>query len=89
MIMNREGRPTGDAFVEMATDEDIELALKNDRKNIGKRYVEGKQDICVKSPQLRLTYNSASGLTLTESLKSLFCLTVLLVKSALAYRCLG
>ncbi len=40
--MTREGRPSGEAYVEMATDDDVERALKKDRQNMGKRYVEGK-----------------------------------------------
>jgi heterogeneous nuclear ribonucleoprotein F/H len=43
MTLTREGRPSGEAYIEMATDEDIELALKKDRKNMGKRYVEGNK----------------------------------------------
>ncbi len=42
MTMTREGRPSGEAYMEMATEEDVEKALKKDRKNMGKRYVEGK-----------------------------------------------
>lgn len=38
--MTREGRPSGEAFIEMASDQDIELGLQKDRKNMGKRYVE-------------------------------------------------
>ena len=42
MTMNRDGRPSGEAYIELETEDDLELALKNDRKNMGKRYVEGK-----------------------------------------------
>ena len=42
MTMTREGRPSGEAYMEMATEEDVEKALKKDRKNMGKRYVEGE-----------------------------------------------
>ncbi len=42
MTMTREGRPSGEAYMEMASEEDVEKALKKDRKNMGKRYVEGK-----------------------------------------------
>ncbi len=42
LTMTREGRPSGEAYVEMATDDDVERALKKDRQNMGKRYVEGK-----------------------------------------------
>ncbi|XP_043925319.1 heterogeneous nuclear ribonucleoprotein H isoform X1 [Protopterus annectens] len=36
----REGRPSGEAFVEMESDEDLKLALKKDRETMGHRYVE-------------------------------------------------
>ena len=41
MVLTREGRPSGEAYIEMATEEDVEKALKKDRQNMGKRYVEG------------------------------------------------
>ena len=40
MILFREGRPSGEAFVEMESDEDVANALKKDKKNMGKRYIE-------------------------------------------------
>ncbi|KAK6629710.1 hypothetical protein RUM43_003528 [Polyplax serrata] len=40
IIMTREGRPSGEAYVEMETDEDIEEALKKDREYMGSRYME-------------------------------------------------
>jgi len=39
--MSREGRPSGEAYVEMETDEDIEKACKKDRDHMGRRYIEG------------------------------------------------
>lgn len=42
IIMTREGRPSGEAYVEMETDEDIEEALKKDREYMGSRYMEGE-----------------------------------------------
>ena len=42
MAMTREGRPSGEAFIEMTCQEDVEKALKKDRENMGKRYVEGE-----------------------------------------------
>ena len=42
IVLSREGRPSGEAFVELASEEDLEEAVKCDRKHIGKRYVEGK-----------------------------------------------
>lgn len=41
MTMSREGRPSGEAYVEMETDEDIEKACKKDRDHMGHRYIEG------------------------------------------------
>ena len=41
MVLTREGRPSGEAYIEMASEDDIEKALKKDRQNMGKRYVEG------------------------------------------------
>lgn len=41
IIMTREGRPSGEAYIEMETDEDIEEALKKDREYMGTRYMEG------------------------------------------------
>jgi len=41
MTMSREGRPSGEAYVEMETDEDIEKACKKDRDHMGRRYIEG------------------------------------------------
>ena len=37
---NREGRPSGECFVEVETEEDVTEALKKDRCDMGKRYVE-------------------------------------------------
>jgi heterogeneous nuclear ribonucleoprotein F/H len=36
-----EGKPSGEAYVELASADDVEEAIKCDRKNMGKRYVEG------------------------------------------------
>ncbi|KAG7273462.1 hypothetical protein CRUP_032710 [Coryphaenoides rupestris] len=36
----REGRPSGEAFVEMESDEDLKIAVKKDRETLGHRYVE-------------------------------------------------
>jgi len=40
MTLNREGRPSGECYVELASKEDFDAALKKDRKCMGKRYVE-------------------------------------------------
>ncbi|XP_063059831.1 heterogeneous nuclear ribonucleoprotein H1, like isoform X3 [Engraulis encrasicolus] len=36
----REGRPSGEAFVELDTEDDLKIALKKDRESMGHRYVE-------------------------------------------------
>jgi hypothetical protein len=46
MTTTREGRPSGEAYVDMATEDDVERALKKDRQNMGKRYVEGEEESC-------------------------------------------
>lgn len=42
IIMSRDNRPSGDAFIEFASSEDLEKALKKDRCHMGSRYIEGK-----------------------------------------------
>lgn len=41
MTMSREGRPSGEAFIEMESEEDVERACKRDRDHMGHRYIEG------------------------------------------------
>ena len=41
MTLTREGRPSGEAYIELASEKDLEQALALDRKNMGKRYIEG------------------------------------------------
>ncbi|XP_026759661.1 heterogeneous nuclear ribonucleoprotein H-like [Galleria mellonella] len=36
----RPGRPSGECFVEVETQEDVDAALKKDKENMGKRYIE-------------------------------------------------
>ncbi|KAM3955009.1 heterogeneous nuclear ribonucleoprotein H2 [Aphomia sociella] len=36
----RPGRPSGECFVEVESQEDVENALKKDKENMGKRYIE-------------------------------------------------
>lgn len=40
--MAREGRPSGEAYVEMESEDDLKAALKKDREHMGNRYIEGK-----------------------------------------------
>lgn len=42
LTMAREGRPSGEAYVEMESEEDLKAALKKDREHMGNRYIEGK-----------------------------------------------
>ena len=37
----RDGRPSGEAYIEMSSQQDMDLALKKDQLNLGKRYIEG------------------------------------------------
>ncbi len=37
----REGRPSGEAFVELESEENLKIAIKRDRETMGHRYVEG------------------------------------------------
>ncbi len=40
---SKEGRPSGEAFIELKMAEDFKNALAKDRKYMGHRYIEGKQ----------------------------------------------
>ena len=42
LTLTREGRPSGEAYIEVASEEDVEKALKKDKQHMGKRYVEGR-----------------------------------------------
>ena len=39
VILNRDGRPSGDAIAEFATEEELEEAMKKDRENLGSRFI--------------------------------------------------
>ena len=55
LTLNRDGRPSGEAYIEVETEDDLEAALQNDRKNMGKRYVEGKKQCnCDRDIDLKL-----------------------------------
>jgi len=56
--LNREGRPSGEAFVEMESDEDVSNALKRDKKNMGKRYIEVFES---KVSEMEYALNSSQG----------------------------
>lgn len=38
--LNRDGRPSGEAYVEIEEEEDLELGLKKDNEHMGRRYIE-------------------------------------------------
>lgn len=42
ITMSKEGRPSGEAFIELETIEDMEKALKKDKQHMGHRYIESK-----------------------------------------------
>lgn len=42
MTTSREGRPSGEAFVEFEDEEDVERACQKDRDHMGNRYIEGE-----------------------------------------------
>ena len=39
-IYTREGRQSGEAFVELESEDDVKLALRKDRESMGHRYIE-------------------------------------------------
>jgi heterogeneous nuclear ribonucleoprotein F/H len=41
LTMNSEGRPSGEAYVELETETDGEAALARNNAKIGQRYIEG------------------------------------------------
>ena len=52
MWKNRDGRSSGEAFVEFENEEELEKGLKMNKENMGKRYVEGikNEDWCPMRP---------------------------------------
>jgi heterogeneous nuclear ribonucleoprotein F/H len=41
LTYTREGRPTGEGYIELGNEEDIEKALKKHNEHLGPRYIEG------------------------------------------------
>ena len=37
----RDGRPSGEAYIELSSEEDLNKALSKDKASMGKRYIEG------------------------------------------------
>lgn len=54
-IYTREGRPSGEAFVEFEAEDDLNIALKKDRETMGHRYVEGERPLLMSHVCLCLT----------------------------------
>jgi len=40
LTLTREGRPSGEAYIELETEEDMNKALEKDKAHMGKRYIE-------------------------------------------------
>ena len=40
--LTNEGRPSGEAYIEMETEEDMQKGMVMNNKNMGSRYIEGK-----------------------------------------------
>ena len=40
MVYNHEDRPSGEAFVELMSEPDVDAALRYDKRNLGSRYIE-------------------------------------------------
>lgn len=38
----RDGRPSGEAYIELLSEKDLESALLKDKNHMGKRYIEGE-----------------------------------------------
>ena len=42
----RDGRPSGEAYIELETDQDVNVALSKNQQHMGKRYIEGTVAVC-------------------------------------------
>ena len=42
MTYTREGRPTGEGYLELSCEQDVEKALTKHNEHLGPRYIEGK-----------------------------------------------
>lgn len=62
VILEKGGRPTGQALVLASNPEDMDAALEQDKKNIGARYIEVFQAIrSVRCPREQMTVASCYG----------------------------
>lgn len=39
----RDGRPSGEAYIELDSEDDLAKALSKDKHHMGKRYIEGTE----------------------------------------------
>jgi len=47
----RDGRPSGEAYIELASEQDVVIALSKNQQHMGKRYIEGIVTVfCVNLP---------------------------------------
>ena len=44
LTLTREGRPSGEAYIELESEEDMDKAIEKDKQHMGKRYIEGKSN---------------------------------------------
>ncbi|ELT99751.1 hypothetical protein CAPTEDRAFT_226859 [Capitella teleta] len=51
LTYTKDGRPSGEAYIELASEEDVAKALEKDKHHMGRRYIEGMQS------SLYLIYN--------------------------------
>lgn len=55
MTTSREGRPSGEAFVEFEDEDDLQKACQKDREHMGNRYIEGALICCVYITYVNIT----------------------------------
>lgn len=67
VTMSPEGRPSGEAYVELETEEDLENACKKDKEHMGPRYIEGIEIDTFLSPEFRDMNSPSVELTLKMS----------------------
>ena len=58
MTYTREGRATGEGYVEMSCAEDVEKALKKHNEHLGPRYIEGNFQYLLESVKLLFSHSS-------------------------------